>query len=197
MHISKTMENAPNHLNAEKRHTPAPTEVWKALLASFPTKTLKKGSIILNPQTVESQVKYLVSGIVREFYVTDKKELNLDFYEAREFVTDCVSLHNAIQSRKWQECLTEVNIKMIPRAQFDLFLSQHEGVDASFRSAFLGILTQRESREFSRLTKEPEELYKELLETKPSWIQNIPQYHIASYLNISPETLSRIRRRIS
>jgi len=191
------MKNPPNRLEAEKRNVPAPIEMWKALLTSFPTKTFKKGSIILDPQTIESQVKYLMSGIVREFYVTDKKEHNLDFYEAREFITDCVSLHNGIQSRKWQECLTDVAIKMIPRAQFDLFLSKHEGVDASFRAAFLGLLSQRENREFSRLTKEPEELYQELLEYKPSWIQNIPQYHIASYLNISPETLSRIRRRIS
>ncbi|OJJ14908.1 hypothetical protein BKI52_40855 [marine bacterium AO1-C] len=191
------MENPTNHSKAEKRNTSAPMEMWRALLATFPTKTLKKGSIILNPQTVESKVKYLVSGIVREFYVTDKKELNVDFYEAREFITDCVSLHNAIQSKKWQECITDVDIKMIPRAQFDLFLSKHEGVDASFKAAFLTLLGQRETREFSRLTKGPEALYQELLETKPSWIQNIPQYHIASYLNISPETLSRIRRRIS
>lgn len=172
-------------------------KVAQEFLASFPNKYLQKGSIILSPQTVELHVKYLVKGIVREFYVTDKKELNLDFFEATQFITDCVSLHNAITSRKWQECITNVEIKMIPRQKFEEFLSQQDGGDAAFRLGFLGLLTDRESREFSRLTKEPEELYQELLQKKPSWIQHIPQYHIASYLGISPETLSRIRRRIS
>ena len=51
--------------------------------------------------------------------------------------------------------------------------------------------------EFNRVTKTPDELYKELFIYKPEWLQLIPQYHIASYLNITPETLSRIRKRTS
>lgn len=169
----------------------------KDFLTHFPSQTLPKGSIILTPQTTELKVKYLVSGIVREFYVTDKKDINLDFYESTEFFTDCVSLHNATNSNKWQECLTEVEVKMVPFDRFNEFLAQHQGTDTMFKTAFLGLLAQRESREHCRLTKEPEQLYLELLRDKPSWIQNIPQYHIASYLGISPETLSRIRKRIS
>jgi hypothetical protein len=42
-----------------------------------------------------------------------------------------------------------------------------------------------------------EENYNELIQDKPNWLQQIPQYHIASYLGVTPETLSRIRRRIS
>ncbi len=197
MYDQCSMDNTSNNPHSAHRDLPTNQDQFNALFASFPTKTLAKGSIILNPQIVERHVKYLISGIVREFYVTDKKELNLDFYEADEFITDCVSLQQAIASKKWQECITEVKIKMIPQAQFEAITSKYQATDAAHRAVFLGLLSQRETRELSRLTKDPEALYKELLETKPSWIQNIPQYHIASYLGVSPETLSRIRRRIS
>lgn len=51
--------------------------------------------------------------------------------------------------------------------------------------------------DYNSITKTPDELYKELLIYKQEWLQSIPQYHIASYLNISPETVSDIRKRIS
>ena len=63
--------------------------------------------------------------------------------------------------------------------------------------SFQKLLKHKELLEYNRITKTPEELYKELFIYKPSWLEKIPQYHIASYLNISPETLSRIRKRIS
>ena len=59
------------------------------------------------------------------------------------------------------------------------------------------LLKQKEMLEYNRITKTPDDLYKDLLVYKPHWLQNIPQYHIASYLTITPETLSRIRKRIS
>jgi hypothetical protein len=64
-------------------------------------------------------------------------------------------------------------------------------------SSFHKLLKQKEMLEYNRITKTPDELYKELLIYKQEWLQSIPQYHIASYLNITPETLSRIRKRIS
>lgn len=186
-----TKKNTVSDNNISRKNT------LKEFLALFPTRYYKKGAIILSPETVEVHIKYLIKGIVREFYVTDKRDINLDFYEQTEYLTDCVSLQNSIASSKWQECITDVEMKAIPKDRFDAFLATHEGADVAFRTTFLGLLAQRETRERSRLTQSVEELYQNLLRDKPSWIQNIPQYHIASYLGVSPETLSRIRKRIS
>ena len=48
-----------------------------------------------------------------------------------------------------------------------------------------------------RHTNTPEALYRELRAERPAWLREVPQYHIASYLGVAPETLSRIRRRTS
>jgi hypothetical protein len=47
------------------------------------------------------------------------------------------------------------------------------------------------------ITSSPEARYKNLLETRPDLIQRVPQYHLASYLGVKPESLSRIRKRIA
>ena len=47
------------------------------------------------------------------------------------------------------------------------------------------------------ITSSPEERYKNLLETRPDLLQRVPQYHLASYLGVKPESLSRIRKRLT
>ena len=55
----------------------------------------------------------------------------------------------------------------------------------------------KENDEFNHFVNTAEELYLDIMKTKPNWLLHIHQYHIASYLGITPETLSRIRKRIS
>ncbi len=56
---------------------------------------------------------------------------------------------------------------------------------------------QKEEREASFLLDSPEDRYQKLFIQSPEILQRAPQYHIASYLGITPETLSRIRRKLA
>ncbi len=85
----------------------------------------------------------------------------------------------------------------IEKDSFFNLLEKYECGKSFVASSFKKLLKQKEMLEFNRVTKTPDELYKELFIYKPEWLQLIPQYHIASYLNITPETLSRIRKRTS
>ena len=62
-------------------------------------------------------------------------------------------------------------------------------IDLSFRK----LLKHKELLKYNRITKTPDELYKELFIYKPNWLEKIPQYHIASYLGITPEALSKVK----
>ncbi|MCZ8331767.1 MAG: hypothetical protein O9282_10690 [Flavobacterium sp.] len=73
-----------------------------------------------------------------------------------------------------------------------LFLSDNNVIETIFQR----IVVNKETEEFNHFVNTAEELYLDIMKNKPDWLLEIPQYHIASYLGITPETLSRIRKRI-
>ena len=167
------------------------------LFSLFKIEKYTKGTILLQENSKEKKLRFLNNGIVREYYANEDKEININFYVKPQFISDLLTFSKNTTTKKNQETLTSVEILSIERQLFFDLLEKYQCgktfVDASFQK----LLKQKERLEFNRTTKSPEELYNELFIYKPEWIQNIPQYHLASYLNITPETLSRIKKRIS
>ncbi|MEM6687162.1 MAG: Crp/Fnr family transcriptional regulator [Bacteroidota bacterium] len=167
------------------------------LFASFSVQQFEKGAILLKENQQEVSLRFLNSGTIREYYATPIKETNINFYTKPQFITDLLAFNNNLSTRKYQECLTNVELLTIDSTTFNAHLEKYPCGKEFVKDAFQKLYKQRELLEYNRITKTPDVLYKELLIYKPMWLQKIPQYHIASYLNITPETLSRIRKRIS
>ncbi|CAM1352711.1 MULTISPECIES: Crp/Fnr family transcriptional regulator [Tenacibaculum] len=167
------------------------------LFSLFKIDHYKKGNLILKENEKEKQLRFLNKGLVREFYSNHEKEININFYTKPLFITDLLTFNQNSTTLKNQECLSSVEILSIERKSFFNLLKKYECGKSFVEASFQKLLKQKELLEFNRITKTPEELYNELIIYKSDWLQSIPQYHIASYLNITPETLSRIRKRIS
>ncbi|WP_298544143.1 Crp/Fnr family transcriptional regulator [uncultured Aquimarina sp.] len=167
------------------------------LLSLFKVKILKKGSQVLKANQDEKQLRFLNNGVIREYYATSEKETNINFYTKPQFITDLSSFNNDSKTKKNQESLTKVELLCIDKKAFRELLKKHECGKSFIDLSFQKLLKHKELLEYNRITKTADELYKELFIYKPNWLEKIPQYHIASYLNITPETLSRIRKRIS
>ena len=172
-------------------------EGMEELLASFDCEMVPKGTIILASGQVENKLKFVQHGFVRTYYADGQADRNITFYGPGEFATDFLSFQAKQQTNKWQQCLTDVKLQTLSKSNFDRLLAKHKCGQSIVEEAFRNILQCSESKSYHRRTKKPEELYRYILEHKPHWLQHIPQYHLASYLNIAPETLSRIRKRIS
>lgn len=167
------------------------------LLYLFKSKNIKRNTQILTADREENQLRFLHKGVVREYYATHDKETNINFYTKPQFITDLSSFTYDLKTKKNQETLNDVTLLVIDKVSFRQVLKKYECGKSFIDLSFQKLLKQKELFEYNRVTKSPEELYRELLIYKPNWLQTIPQYHIASFLNITPETLSRIRKRIS
>ncbi len=168
-----------------------------ALIAAFEEKELPKHTLLLEEGGYEDRLRFINHGVVREFYRSDKKEINIDFYTKPMFITDFSSFMHHTRTKKNQENITPIQYLELGREKFLQLLQQYSCGTSFIDQVFQKILKHKEVFEYNRMTKAPEELYHELQVYKPHWLQQVPQYHIASYLGITPETLSRIRRRIS
>ena len=176
---------------------PLNQEGLEELFSLFTVQIHKKGSLLIQAQTVEKQLRFLNKGVVREYYSNEEKEININFYVKPQFISDLLMFSQNSKTNKNQECLSSVEVLCIDRQPFFDLLERYQCGKSFVEASFQKLLKEKGKQEFYRITKTPEELYKDLFIYKPQWLQTIPQYHIASYLNITPETLSRIRKRTS
>lgn len=205
--LTETLGNEKNNLKTKnmlseiskffKTEYPLNDHGLEELFSLFRIDNYDKGSLILKADTKEKKLRFLTKGIVREYYANQEKEININFYVKPQFISDLLSFSQNSTTRKNQECLTDIQMLSIERDSYFDLLEKYECGKSFVDSSFKKLLKQKEMLEFNRTTKTPEELYKELCIYKPEWLQLIPQYHIASYINVTPETLSRIRKRIS
>jgi CRP-like cAMP-binding protein len=176
---------------------PLNQEGLKELLSLFKVKSFTKGSMLLKTGEEEKQLRFLNNGLIREYYATAEKETNINFFTNPQFITDLTSFNNDTPTKKYQEALSDIELLSIDKNEFRNLLKKYECGKSFIDLSFRKLLKHKELLEYNRITKTPEELYQELFIYKPNWLEKIPQYHIASYLGITPETLSRIRKRIS
>ncbi len=172
-------------------------EGLEEFISSFVTKTYSKGDILLKKEKTENELRFLDEGVVREYYLNESKEKNINFYLESEFITDFYSFVSEKPTNKYQECITDIELRVIPKDSFQEFLSRYMCGKLFIDEIFQRIIERKEKDLMRQFMNTAEENYNELIQCKSNWLQQIPQYHIASYLGVTPETLSRIRKRIS
>lgn len=88
-------------------------------------------------------------------------------------------------------------MRILEKKSFLLFLNKYTCGKLFIETIFKQLVLSKETAEFNQFVNTAESLYFEIMKSKSNWFIHVPQYHIASYLGITPETLSRIRKRIS
>jgi CRP-like cAMP-binding protein len=159
-------------------------------------KRVAKGAFLLKQGQIVKTSYHLFKGCVREFYLKDGEEKTAAFYTAGESVIDDgAKLSQAPSSVSW-ECATECIVSVF----------SFEAEKEMFRrfprlESLCKMETEKQYSNYKQLmnnylASSPEERYETLVKTKPELFQLVPLYHIASYLGVKPESLSRIRNRM-
>ena len=157
-----------------------------------------KGELLTRVGEVENYLYYLSEGIVRFFYYnpTTDKETTVDILFPESFCLSYTSFVKQEPSLLSIEALKDVTAYKIGREHLNHLIQQQEYLQIK-ADILEHLLIEKMQREAQFLLQSPEEIYRStLLEKDPKLIQNIPLKYIASYIGITPQALSRIRRRI-
>ncbi|MCI4667755.1 MAG: Crp/Fnr family transcriptional regulator [Bacteroidia bacterium] len=154
--------------------------------ASFP-----KGSFLSTPGKVIQEFFFINKGLVRQFYLKDGNEFIRQFFFENGFSNDMASAESGQASRLYMQAIEDTEVVVIP---YSLMEKLPAGV---YKSALADNLIHVANRMASIFLDSPEEQYLQLLQLRPKVIQRVPQYMIASYLGITPEGLSRIKKRLA
>ena len=162
-------------------------------------KSFKKGEVFNDYKNVCKELGFVISGTFRSYIIDYKsgEDKNIFFFSQNGFVTAYKSFVRQIPCEYYTEALTDAHIICI--IIFDLqnlYRQSHEWERFGRLTAEMAANIVIERTE-SFLLKSPEERYLELIKTHPELNDNVPLYHISSYLGIQGPSLSRIRKRIA
>ena len=159
-------------------------------------KKVEKGTVLLKAGKIATSCYYVYKGCIREYCLKDGEEITTEFYTAGDSLSDDASKLNKSPSLLNWECMVDSIVSVFP---FEVELEMYK------RFPRLETLCRIETeKKFGDLklavnnyhSSTPEERYENLLVTRPEIFELVPLYHIASYLGVKPESLSRIRNRI-
>jgi CRP-like cAMP-binding protein len=161
-------------------------------------RTLKKGDFLIREGKICDEVVYISSGILRSFYLSDKGgEITYCLTFEGNMMTAFSSLITGKPTEESIQALTDVELLVIKKASLDaLYESANTWLKVGkylTELQYVGL----ENRIFSYQKYSAKKRYEELMAKQPGHILKIPVQHLASFLNITPRHLSRLRKEIS
>ncbi len=156
-----------------------------------------KGELIFRSGSIAQDLYFLTEGLVRLYYNRDGEDKTAFFFTEGNFICAGDSYVNKVPAKENYQALEETELYVFSEEAVIRLLQASPKFEIIARIATENELIQCQKMIASFVTKSPEERYLELIETKPELFQRVPQHYIATYLGVSPETLSRIKNRIA
>ncbi len=161
-------------------------------------KSFTKGELILRENEVCDKIFFLNKGFVRMYYVDENgNEINYRFTDSCNFFVDFQSFLIKKPSRFFWQAMQKVEVITISYQIVQEIYKTSATWNLFGRLMAEQVYLQLNERVEMLLFMQPEERYMQMLQKYPNIISQVPQLHIASFLGIKPETLSRIRKRLS
>jgi len=160
--------------------------------------TLPAGEFLQRAGDVSRHAAFVASGCLRS-YVIDAggKEHIIQFAPETWWLADGASLMTGKPSQYFVDAVEESVLLLIEPAAHQAIVERVPGYAVAFRTGLQKHNAAKDERIVTALSSSAEERYLEFLERYPSLAQRVPQWMLASYLGVSPETVSRIRRHLS
>ncbi|MBO6606870.1 Crp/Fnr family transcriptional regulator [Psychroserpens sp.] len=155
----------------------------------------KKGSIILKPDDIVENHYYILEGCLRSYYIDNQgKEHTVQFGVKDWWISDYTAFFSDTKSIMTIEVIQDAILYRLSKSDKEYLYSQIPRIESFFRKKLERAFAAFQKRILSNLSQTATQRYINFIKTYPNIEKNIKNYHIASYLGITTESLSRIRK---
>ncbi len=180
-----------------KKVSVSPEEI-ESIKHFFIPKKIRKRQYFLNAGDVAHHTAFVEKGLLRSFSIDDTAhEHVVQFAPESWWVTDMCSFLSGDEAIYNIEAIEDSELLLLSRQSMDEMLEQHPKMERFFRLLMQNSIIALQRRILGTLSLSAEEKYKRMMVVYPNILQRAPQQHIASFLGITPETLSRVRKQVS
>ncbi|MFY7997462.1 MAG: Crp/Fnr family transcriptional regulator [Candidatus Kapaibacteriota bacterium] len=171
-------------------------EEIREIAENIPVQDFKKGAILLKEGEIADKCYFVLKGCVRQYHCVDDEEKTTAFFTEKQAVVSFASYSQRIPGKHYWSCVEDSTL-IIGSLDHEQEMYQKFPKLAAITRALVEQDFGKTQEDFATfITSSPEERYLNLLESRPELLHRAPQHQIASYLGVTPESLSRIRKRL-
>lgn len=170
---------------------------WQLIASKLKKSIYPKKHLLLQAGKIENRLSFVNKGIVRFYIPNGDKELTFIFIFDNSFVCAYDSFLTRTESKYNVETLTESTLWSLSYDDLQCVYDETCIGNVFGRLGCEDLFLRKSKRELSLLNESAEQRYLNLFIEQPKLIEQIPLKYIASYIGITPQALSRIRKRIS
>ncbi len=169
---------------------------WLSVASAFIEKEFPRKTVLLSAGTVAREVYFLVAGCLRLYYEKDGTDRSAFFFTEGQFAGAYDSFITQMPSPHFVETLEPCRVLAISYDGLQRLYEQVPAMNELVRKVMENRFVALHQLFTAFILDSPEERYTYLLHHRPDLLHRIPQHHLATYLGITPISLSRIRKRI-
>jgi CRP-like cAMP-binding protein len=179
------------------RRFPFDDENFEKLMLAISFREIAPGTILLSEGEVATKLFFVVRGCLRTYFIKeDGKDITAQFFVEDQIVASFESATTGTPSRAYIEAIEDSIVGSIPLKALELILNKSTVMREEFSRFLMKRLVYYMERCSSYILDNPEKRYLNLLKDSPELVARLPKQYIASYLGITPVSLSRIRSRL-
>lgn len=174
------------------------TEVETAAISrKMSRKVYSKGERFITEGEINTSSGFICNGLMRLFYIKEDKEFTVKFFYKNSWIGNLQSIHHGEPSQYYLEAVVKTEMLVFESSAMNQLFNEVPRFERYIRLMIDSAFRQLIREKADRILLSPEEQYLQLLDTHAALIEVVPLKQIASFLNIEPGSLSRIRKRIA
>jgi len=170
---------------------------WQTFSSKLSRQEFPKKHLLLKTGQTENYLSFIETGIVRFYIPKEENCLTFAFAFDNSFVSGYDSFLTRTPSTYQVETLTKTTLWRLTYSDLQIIYNATEIGNKIGRQASEDLFLKKSKRELSLLNETAKQRYLNLFIEQPKLVEEIPLKYIASYIGITPQALSRIRKRIS
>jgi CRP-like cAMP-binding protein len=164
----------------------------------FLPRALRSGEFFQRAGDVSTHAAFIATGCLRSYVIDARgKEHIVQFAPENWWLSDPISLMSGAPSQYFIDAVEDTVLLVIDTPAHERVIARVPGYATSLRAGLQRHAAAKDQRIVRSLSTSAEERYQEFVKTYPSVAARVPQWMLASYLGVSPETLSRVRKSLS